>query len=754
MTNKTRLHGTAEMVSEGGSARAWQPVLGPELDSLLDREFQGDATAREAVKSAALTILAKSVDPRGQGPEQRTGLIVGYVQSGKTLSFTSVAAAGHDNAVRIIVVVAGSTNILAAQSRDRLLRDLNIKGGPLRPWRHFHNPDRGLTGTISKLLEAWDAQYGRNQTVLITALKHQKRIGDVADLLNSLPADKVGTALVIDDEADQASLNSRVRQGERSAVHQSLLRLRSFLERHTYLQYTATPQAPIFIPLIDLLSPDFCEVLEPGEGYVGGHVIFRERSDDVVRPIPAEDLEEDPHVPPESLLKAFRVFLIGVADALAKLAHTGELYPQNRSMLVHPSRFVGEHTIYQTWLLTTASAWLDLLDRPEEPDRHELLRLFEASYADLARTGKLAPLDDIMNWLPEAIRGTEVRAVNSLSEVNSWQDEWNQHYAWVLVGGQKLDRGFTVEGLTVTYMPRGRGVGYADTIQQRGRFFGYKSKYLGLCRVYLEPDVRHAFEVYVDSEESMRAFLKANAAPGALKRPDLKRRFQLDRSLKPTRESVLLDPPRHVDFRTGWFTQSYPHLDPGRSSENERRILAFLEQGSVATARSTNASEWLRDPARARETHIHRVADQIPLEDLFHEVLTGMVMVHAEDLQGWQEALALIEASLGRFGQDQQAMIVFMRPDVETHRGTTRMQAISALHQGAYPDREGKVYRGDAFVRGRVCTLQVHYPNIHEGTAKGAQEEARWQRVPTLALWLSPDSVRDFIVQDQSGLAS
>jgi hypothetical protein len=73
--------------------------------------------------------------------------------------------------------------------------------------------------------------------------------------------------------------------------------------------------------------------------------------------------------------------------------------------------------------------------------------------------------------------------------------DWGQSYGWLLVGGQAMDRGITVEGLTVTYMPRGRGVNNADTIQQRARFFGYKRRYLGFCRVYLEQGAINALSV-------------------------------------------------------------------------------------------------------------------------------------------------------------------------------------------------------------------------------------------------------------------
>ena len=84
------------------------------------------------------------------------------------------------------------------------------------------------------------------------------------------------------------------------------------------------------------------------------------------------------------------------------------------------------------------------------------------------------------------------------------QPDYRQFYAHILVGGEVLNRGVTVEGLTVTYMPRGRGTGQADTIQQRARWFGYKADYLGYCRVYLSAAMRLVYRAYVDHEERLR----------------------------------------------------------------------------------------------------------------------------------------------------------------------------------------------------------------------------------------------------------
>src|SRR4029078_10953188 len=121
--------------------------------------------------------------------------------------------------------------------------------------------------------------------------------------------------------------------------------------------------------------------------------------------------------------------------------------------------------------------------------------------------------EDLCRVLPRVLRGTIVQEVNARGGATP-QVNWRQGYAFVLVGGQAMDRGFTVEGLTVTYMPRDMGVGNADTIQQRARFFGYKRPYLVFCRVFLEQSVRTAFEWYVAHDRDIRRRLLVHRDSG------------------------------------------------------------------------------------------------------------------------------------------------------------------------------------------------------------------------------------------------
>ena len=142
---------------------------------------------------------------------------------------------------------------------------------------------------------------------------------------------------------------------------------------------------------------------------------------------------------------------------------------------------------------------------------------------------------------------------------------WNTSDYWILIGGQKLDRGFTVEGLTVTYMPRPLGTGYADTLQQRARFYGYKADYKGLCRVFVLPDVRDALRDYVEHEEFVRGALEEfRGKPLA----DWRRDFILTRALSPTRPSVISRDISQVAIDEGWTAPNSLYRSPEAVAAN------------------------------------------------------------------------------------------------------------------------------------------------------------------------------------------
>ena len=231
-----------------------------------------------------------------------------------------------------------------------------------------------------------------------------------------------------------------------------------------------------------------------------------------MRPIPAGEVLDDanlPAEPPASLIEALRFFFVGLAATLA-----ANDAPKRRSMMVHPSRIRQVHRTLQHWVEDCIATWrqIEALD-PADPDRQDFERDFRAAWDDVRKTAPdIADFDAVMAKMRRALRRTQVIEFNTNGRVRTPEIEWRDADGWILIGGQALDRGYTVDSLTVTYMPRGVGTGNADAVQQRARFFGYKRGYLGLCRVYLESSTLTAFRNYVAHEEIMRGELEKVAA--------------------------------------------------------------------------------------------------------------------------------------------------------------------------------------------------------------------------------------------------
>jgi len=712
----------------------WQPREGREATALL-RELDDLPDAdREQLRRESLAVLS-SCAPPGSPDATETGLIFGHVQSGKTMSFTDVAALARDNGFPLVIVVTGTSIPLSTQSRDRIERDLRLQTRTDRPWRHLHNPRQADAQALAGSLADWqdpDVPAAMRQTVLVTVMKNHSHLRNLIAALSSLDLRGVPT-LVIDDEGDQAGLNNLVNQGRESTTYSRLRELRAVLPHHTYLQYTATPQAPLLINLIDVLSPRFAEVLTPGTDYVGGREFFHEHSE-LVREIPASQIimPGNPLTdPPPSLLEAMRVFFLGVAAGLAQNSGEG-----NRSMMVHPSQQTRLHADYVRWVREVRTAWQRILELPDgDPDRRELLEEFQAAYEDLRETViDLPAFRDLLRALLRAVRSTLIAEVNA-ARGRTPQVNWRGTYSHILVGGQAMDRGFTVEGLTVTYMPRGVGTGTADTIQQRARFFGYKRSYLGYCRVYLESAARDAYVRYVEHEEDLRGRLVAHRSTG---RPliEWRRAFFLDPALRPTRKSVLdLDYLQSI-ISDEWFTPAAPH-DSDEALESNRQV----------TAEFIACLNFRPDEGHPSRTLIqrHDLAD-VPLREAYERLLTRLRFTRAADSQGFTGLLLQVKEYLDS-NPDASCRIYRMSSGATRQRALSPADEVDQLFQGPNPDRTGSIYPGDrAIRRDEGMTIQLHSLGL-TFTRRGPVVRPD---VPTIAAWVPREMGRGWLVQEEA----
>lgn len=725
MSNDERVTFVTPQPADGA---LWAPVPGlaiEELGRTLQAEGQIDAAAYEGITAAAQRVLGQAAPPTGDRA-RRTGLVVGFVQSGKTMSMTTVAALARDNGYRMVIVFAGVTKILLSQTRDRFQSHLQPPGQYPEQWRILDSEKprllRRATHELRNLLATWRDDTipdDRKPALLVTVMKNYRHLDALRAFLSS--ADLTGIpVLVIDDEADQAGLNTKPNQPRASSTHRHIGAVRACLPHHTYLQYTATPQAPLLISLIDMLAPEFAEILDAGDGYTGGEAFFT-GGRRLAQPIAGDELfkpGEPPTEPPDGLVSSLQQFFVSAATFGIQRRMRGPW-----SMLVHPSMRQADHAIYFRWVQRLQEQWRQDLALPRtDPDRQTLVADFREAYDELARTDSDLPEFALVEQELRFLVGQAV--ITELNSDSGNEVHWNNGFAHVLVGGEKLNRGFTVKGLCCTYMPRGPGGWNADTIQQRARFFGYKAGYLDRCRVYLHPQVLTAYRDYVEHEVHVRQQLRAfRGRPLA----EWKRAFFMEGALRPTRNSILSDPYYRVRQRQDWFFQLSPHDDVVREPNRElvERLLARLDL------------EPFWDDGR------HLVA-HMPLSQLQGDLLVPARVVGHHDIRWmyaarvWLDALLEHDPGLG-------ATVVVMdagRPNeaARVRRRGASNGMVKELPQGRDHADRG-TYPGDrAMLDPDRVTVQIHRLRVVE------DEQPAVEGVYAIALRI-PRALSNVIVQ-------
>lgn len=489
--------------------------IGERTDDLISRLEKLSAEEKETLLNESAEILAHCVNPVDT-IGNTTGLAVGYVQSGKTMSFTTLSTLAIDNGFRAIIYLAGTKNNLLEQTTNRLKKDLQTGGKNRRYYKVYQNPliENNFINNLHN-----DLRLRKKPAILITILKKEKYITELSKIFSSLEIKaELGNngVLIIDDEADQASLNTYSRSNSRSedweedefsSTYASILKLKASLPNHSYIQYTATPQGPLLINIMDLLSPRFHVVLTPGKTYTGGQTFFVDNPD-LVLTIPGNEVYHHKHNNlsecPSSLINALQVYLIGVAIQVNILENEHFL-----SMMIHADRENDASRKFYTWVSNLLNSWASRLKLQDtDPSKIELLKSFKQNYPEAVRRFDNPPdFDEVMEEVIDVTLDTKVKlVVQGAAEI-----DWSNSISHILVGAEMLNRGFTVEGLAVTYMPRNSvGKSNADTIQQRCRFFGYKKAYLDSCRVYLPMDSILDYREYVEHEEVMRKKLKTS----------------------------------------------------------------------------------------------------------------------------------------------------------------------------------------------------------------------------------------------------
>lgn len=477
---------------EGGSLAA--PVVAT-LDAVTDQ------------------ILDFSGNPVTPVVGSRRGMVMGHVQSGKTTNYSALICKAADAGYRTIILLAGITNSLRAQTQERL--DETFIGKKSIFHALAAEPLPILTYAMKKRFPAYgtsrDKDFTRdpgggvvfslaahNEPIIFVCKKNKAPLSKLRDWLIEQGHGQIITSplLLIDDEADNASINTSKDPRATTAINAVIREIMALFERRSYVGYTATPFANIFIDpdsndemlKDDLFPKHFIKTLDPPNTYVGASRVFADDGDlrepmvKIVRDhdtgLPLNHKADHPVSLPPSLLTAIRVFLL--TRAIRILRGQGR---QHCTMMINVSRFNaiqekvhGQVYVYLQTLQNSAALAMGQ-DALLDPVIAHFKDDFDREFGEGEET-----FDAVRTVLAEAARVQPV-TVNMKGGALDYRAHRENGLHVIAIGGLALSRGLTLEGLTVSYILRNTAA--SDTLMQMARWFGYRPGYEDVCRVYL-----------------------------------------------------------------------------------------------------------------------------------------------------------------------------------------------------------------------------------------------------------------------------
>lgn len=484
--------------------------------------------------------------------KRRRGLVMGHVQMGKTTNYSALVSKAADIGYRIIVILAGQTNSLRYQTQVRLDRTFVGKSSISDAThtkvydvaRVFIGEKEGYTirhpfcGTsqLSDFNMAAANTTGAHEgnfadPILFVTKKNPKVLERLTQWLAGLRQDAKldGPMLLIDDEADNASVNTNSDSKQATTINKHIRALLHTCKQSTYVGYTATPFANIFIDpdttdhweREDLFPADFIKSLDPPDNYVGAKRLFPEDGDlyeTCVRPLPEDYIALLPvkhpagwavEAIPESLSDAVREYVLARAIRIAR----GE-GSSHSAMLVNVSRFnavqAQVRNLIDTQLFTMRSAiesW-SMANWIKSDSLQHLKRVWDKEYEGITEFN----WDSIRPFLKDSIDSIKTLLVNMKGSGIDYESAPPTGLHIIGVGGLALARGLTLEGLLISYVLR--NVGAADTLLQMGRWFGYRPGFEILCRIHVSPSLIGDFQEVSDSVEELRADFQRMALLG------------------------------------------------------------------------------------------------------------------------------------------------------------------------------------------------------------------------------------------------
>lgn len=493
-------------------------------------------------------ILDMLGNPNEDGEFSRKGLVIGDVQSGKTTTYTAIINKAADAGYRIIILLTGTIEKLRQQTQGRL--DSGFVGLDSNALLNNKDEiecgvgkrDRSVKGwTITSTANDFNARLANQLNIplntvtspVLFVLKKNKSVLEKLEqwlkLYNHDTTDKRISApmLLIDDEADNASVNTKNEDESPTAINRCIRNLLKLFTKSNYVGFTATPYANIFINpdtddemlKDDLFPRHFIYALEAPSTYIGATDMFGENAkygfmiknnDDCENYLP-EKHKKDFDLPndlPLSLKKAIASFMI--ANTIRDLRGDKT---KHRTMLINISRFINIHEK----IFRQVNGYIKIVQQEvynyskmgesalSHPNILFIKKVFEEDFENKQNKNYgIFTWREVQNSLTESIMPIEVRTINggSASKNLNYDEYIDSGLRLVAIGGFSLSRGLTLEGLCTSYFYRNSKM--YDTLMQMGRWFGYRKRYDDICRVWMSENSVNWYTYISEASEELK----------------------------------------------------------------------------------------------------------------------------------------------------------------------------------------------------------------------------------------------------------
>lgn len=614
-------------------------------------------------------------------------LLVGKVQSGKTSNLEMLTALAFDNGYNILVIYGGYDTSLLKQTTDRFKETFDVTG---EVTYDDEGPAIFTTDDSAQILSIDDEimtdLLENKKPVIFVSMKRPAAMRKINTLFKRLDKSQF-KAFIIDDEGDQASLNTaKDKIKNASATYKEIVEMKSLLDDPMYLSVTATPQANIFLDNWSALRPDSIRLIHPGKGYDGAE-IYHLYENDIVNFVSDEDHVElaEGNIP-DSLWNAVRYFIVASAIKCKRATKPKERFSD---MIVHAFREVLQHSSIYTSIDSYIKSMKDSFEYEDE-DMQGYLSDFERCFNQYVSDDVKSAIsfEDIKSEIASVVKKTKVILKNGIGKTTQGNEKLKWHK--IYIGGDLLQRGLTFSDLITTYFTRwATGGGNMDTNLQRARWFGYRSKYIDICKIFTTSEIAQEFTNLAEIEDDLWDQF-ADVENGILAIDDILIQSEKTKQNPTSKQRVKY---KKVSFKNRWLKQRFLIDDQSKITENDNKLKSLID--SVVWEDTTAGSRIGAVTAR------YAYFDAQTLKDLIN-VIYGVF-----DYEPFQK-----KALTDLLGQDNIPVILMGADKKARYRSIyERDFRIKALLQGADSTIAEKVtYIGDSGVvidKDRI-NIQIH----------------------------------------------